>query len=144
VETRISSLVSIESGSVTLGRRRKTGRVADKRVPAVSVRESRARLLDRVGRGRRAQGESWAAPRAEVRGSWGVLLGHALGRGEGERGGTAGPRPLAQAEIRAGVCLFFIFLFFSFPKRFPNRILNAITSNQRQTTQNKICSSMNA
>ena len=115
METRISSLVSIESGSVTLGRRRKTGRVADKRVPAVSVRESRARLLDRVGRGRHAQGESWAAPRAEVRGSWGVWLGHALGRGEGGEGGNCWASATGPGRDQ-GWCLslfYLSFLFFS-------------------------------
>ena len=95
METRISSVVSIEFGSGTLGRRRKAGRVADVWARAVSKRE----------RGVGAPCSAWAAASWAEAGNQGRARGGEgmLGRGRG--------RKLGRAAAAALAFLFFFFFF---------------------------------
>jgi len=105
--------------------------------------------------GREGKGAAQWVPRVSQRdaGSWSPAVerregeGARVGHGEREMGrGKRKWGSWASAGFPRGFPFFFFFFFLdSFPKHFPNRIWKAqFISNQKQSTQDKICLSMNA
>jgi hypothetical protein len=102
--------------------------------------------MGKKGKGEEAltRGARLSARERKGEGRGGARLSHGGGGRNGPGKGKWGS--WASAGFPGGFPFFFFFSFLvSFPKHFPYRILKEqIISNQKQSTQNKICLSMNA